>query len=156
METTKFETKETTEYQSVIQRCYDKDFILTDRYHVIAPDTTDRCVQHTVDVFKKSPNFKMYILLWEGRFAGYIGVEKTDITTLKGFFLMPSHRRKTKEFFNVIREVCGNNVYTAVYEKNTRANKYLLRNNCKFVVEFFDETERQKVNLYIICHSEDY
>lgn len=151
-----FELIETKDYQRVIQKCYEKDYVLTDRYHVIAPDTTEKCVAHTVKVFEGSPCFTMYLLLWEGRFAGYIGVEKSDITTLKGFFLMPSYRRKVKEFFKSIKDACGDNVYTAVYEKNIRANKYLLRNNCRFVVQMFDEQERQTVNIYKLCHLEDY
>jgi len=148
----------TTDYTKTIECCYRSDKDLIDKYHVIAPSTLKECVEHTVSVFIRSQNFTMYELSFWGRFAGYIGVEKSDITTIKGFFLMPEFRVADHylRFFNTIKEIAGGVAHIPVYDKNKRANSFLLKNNCIFVIGLHDEVENQPVNIYKLCHLEDY
>jgi len=59
-------------------------------------------------------------------------------------------------FFNTIKEIAGGVAYIPVYDKNKRANSFLLKNNCIFVIGLHDEVENQPVNIYKLCHLEDY
>src|SRR5688572_4214513 len=115
--------KLTKNRQQIIERCYESDPELIEKYHIMAPTTTKLAVRHTLSVFLKSDKFKMYELVEKGNFVGYIGVEETDIRYLNGFFIMPQYRNKEifDKFFEIVRHVVGNNVFIPVYSKNERA-----------------------------------
>lgn len=133
--------KLTKNIQSVIERCYSNDDELLEKWHIIAPTTHRSAVLHTLSVFRKSDKFKMYELFEKGKFAGYIGVEETDLKYINGFFIMPKYRKKEyfEKFFDMIRHLVGEGAYIPVYAKNERAATWLAKNGCSFIKEAMDK-----------------
>lgn len=131
---------------SVILECYSSDANLLANYHILAPTTLEKAVNHTVETLKDS---KVYKLTEKGEFCGYISTNEVDVKFIHGFFLMPKYRdKKSKAKFIKAMKSLVNPLIIPIYDKNIRANRFLIENKFKFVKNLSDEGGL--INVYVL------
>lgn len=132
----KVEIRRSVNYQEAVAKCYATDAELLEKYHVIAPTNLTDAVNDTVDTFLQArdiSNFRFYEIYKDGELISYFGtgVHK-NIPMLIGYFIVPKYRREfALQFMRIVKSKLPPTFFSAVYEKNQRAEKFLKRNNFK-------------------------
>lgn len=135
-----FYFEETAEYLPVIKECFATDSELLDKWHIEAPASLDRCVRRTFNDLKNAPTIKMFVIKCAtedvSEVVGFFGHEKAmGANWMTSFFIKPKYRDKeTFSFFwNCVYDITGNEFFTAIYETNKRAKKFLEKNGFRLV-----------------------
>ena len=118
-----------SEVFDVIVNCYQSDSELVSKYHV-TPGKLSDCVDRTVSDLLNN-NVNVYKIQVNDKFIGYFG--ESEGKYLNGFFVMPKERKNNADVWNVIKAHFSGSFKTAVFSKNTRAIKFLKKNNCKII-----------------------
>lgn len=134
-----FSYKETINIVPALTVCFATDKELLDKYHIEAPADLNTCVARTYFDLQKAKNFKFFVIGCTediSGIVGFFGKETIDgINFLTSFFIKPQfrHRDMMDFLWTAIEEELGIDFFTALYEKNTRAKKFLERNGMKLI-----------------------
>ena len=131
-----------TEYITILNECFDTDKDLLDKYHVCAPADMNTCVRKTYYDLKTAESLKFFVLHCTNDetddIVGFFGVIKEEkYGVLFTFFIKPKYRdQNTMDFFfDSIEKELGMDYYSAIYLHNTRAQRFLEKNNFTVVNE---------------------
>lgn len=137
-----FYYKPESEYINVLNECFATDKELLDKYHICAPADLNTCIRKTYFDLKQAESLKFFVLHktnnGEDELVGFFGTVKEDgYGLLFTFFIKPEHRNAdTMDFFwNSIEKELGMDYYSAIYLHNTRAQRFLEKNNFTIVNE---------------------
>ena len=146
----KIKVNKTTNFFDVISACYETDPDLLERYHVLAPVDLQTAINHTVQQFLKSSEmgfYTMYELRIDGNLVGYFGreVPHKNMQLLCGFFILPKYRTKEVmlKFWRIVRSKFEKEIWTYIFDKNTRAVQYLTKKGFIFVGREYIAHEQQ-------------
>ncbi len=110
-----------------------------DKFHICRDKGLEACVEEEMRIFLKysSNLFKLYQVTYFGVFYGWVGTDKTDkgedfLTT---FHLRKSFRDKENrvQFWNIIRQFFKGSFSTALYDTNSKAVNFIMRNGGEIV-----------------------
>jgi len=141
-------------YEDVISRCYATDQELIDKYHVLAPVDLEDAIKDTVSVFANAhelSKFTFYEIHKGNNLVGYFGIENLNgIALLSGYFIMPEYRTKEFliQFMRIVKSKLPSTFFTALYEKNVRAEKFLKKNNFVRYGKQYAPERRQNMLIY--------
>lgn len=131
---------EEKEYVVVLNECFETDSELVDKWHICAPSDVNTCVRRTYYDLKNSPSLKFYVIhcITEDtdEIAGFFGTEHIDgVRFMTSFFIKPKYRNKEtlSYFWDSVEDKTGMNFITAIYAHNTRAQRFLEKNNFKLI-----------------------
>ncbi len=131
-----FYYKPESEYISILNDCFETDKELLEKYHVCAPTDLNTCVRKTYYDLKSAEGLKFFALHFTNdesdEMIGFFGVIKEEnYGVLFTFFIKPNHRNQNTMdfFFNSIEKELGMDYYSAIYLHNTRAQRFLEKNN---------------------------
>jgi GNAT superfamily N-acetyltransferase len=150
-----FYYKEEKEYIVVLNECFSTDQELLDKYHICAPADLNTCVRRTYYDLKNEKAlrfFTLYCLTEDiAELIGFFGVSNLDgYEMLMSFFVKPRYRSKdVMEFFwKSVEEETRMDFYTGVYIHNTRAQKFLEKNNFKLINEVGLIDDKMDIKIY--------
>lgn len=132
----RFETNKIEKYLPIIEECFATDDELLYKWHIEAPADLDTCVRRTFNDLKNAPTIQMYAIKENGEIIGFFGTEKAGGSNwLTSFFIKPKYRDKDvfDYFWNTVKDITGNKYFTAIYEKNERAKKWLEKNGFNLI-----------------------
>lgn len=115
---------------------YRKDPKIMSDYHVLAPSNLEACVMKTYKDLNQA-HIKVYDIVDKqanNRTIGYFGHETINQDHfLTGFMLDKEKRSKevSSMFFNTIKDFIPKPFKIGIFDKNTRAAKFLLAHNAK-------------------------
>lgn len=139
----------TNKISEVIEKCYQSDTELIEKYHVLAPVSMEKACDHTIKILEQSMRMDMltmYEMNVDGRFAGYFCREElAGIQLITGFFIMPEFRnsRFVNKFWKIVLSKFVGSIFIYLFEKNTRAIKFVKRRGFKLFDSAFVEQEKQ-------------
>lgn len=122
------EVIETSDIKSTLEDCFATDLDLLNRYHIEAPAPLFKCVDRTYSDLLACDKIIYYNVFEKDKLIGYFCKEEyKESFYLTGFFLKPEYRiwETKKEFWSIINEKMAGRFYAGIYEKNTRAMKFL-------------------------------
>ena len=131
----KLDAQRTEKFEEVIRELYATDPELIDKYHVLAPTDFESAVKDTVEAFKteqRLSNFEMWEIREAGKLVAYFGISYLlKMSLMTGYFVLPQYRNSEffPKFFSIIKSKMPRTWFTAPYKKNTRAIKFLKKNN---------------------------
>lgn len=145
------EVRRSQDVEGVIRRCYATDGDLIEKYHALAPTIEEEAVAHTVKTLTTAINYTLYEIYKDGDFAAYFGTE--DIGAMKavtGMFVMPQHRKPEflKKYVKIIKSKFAGKIYTYLYEKNSRAVRFIKRNGFKKIDEVVHSQSQERIGYY--------
>lgn len=144
--------KRSKNIEEIIDLCYRTDKEVLDKYHVLAPTTFEEAKKHTIWTLNMGSNMVINELSIDNELVGYFGEEHVDtgLTYLTGFFILPKFRTKEviKKFWKIVQSKFGKTIFTYLYEKNSRAIKFVERRGFILVNTMYVDREQQNVNLY--------
>lgn len=144
----------TEKFEDVIRELYPTDPELLEKYHVLAPTDIESAVKDTVDAFKteqRSSNFEMWEIREDEKLVAYFGISHLlKISLMTGYFVLPEYRNKEffPKFFSIVKSKMPRTWFTAPYKKNTRAVKFLKKNNFVQDDELFIPEKGEKALLF--------
>jgi len=122
--------------RQVITECYSTDIDLIKKYHILAPSTLEKCVEHTVNYLlhtEKEFELDLYEINNNGVLVGYFGRERVKKReNLCGFFLIDRSPEAKKEFMRFLKMKFKDKINCYIYNKNTRGISFLKKNGFKF------------------------
>lgn len=124
----------TKSYKTVLYSCFESDNDLLNMYHISAPADLFTCVNKTYNDMQEFKNFEFYRLSDKMSLFGYFGKEQVNGNQfLTGFFITEEHRNKDgyKKFWDAVNGKFTKPFYICVYDKNTRASKFLEKSGAK-------------------------
>jgi hypothetical protein len=129
--------KETSDWQRVVEACFEGDTELLSRYHICAPCTAKEAAHNTYHVFKSGqvhPDFTLYKLQLGTEVIGFFGVEM-EARFLTTFCIRREYRKPEilEAFWEIINQYMADTFRTALYCRNQRAINFLKKNGAKEV-----------------------
>lgn len=118
-----------TDYTKIFTECWKTDPSIYTTWHE-TPGTLEECVKKTVDELIESKEqydlLRFYKIELDNQLIGFYGTEGRYLTTI---FIVPEFRKEYRsQIWNMIKEDLGDNFMTALYTKNIRAIKFMLKN----------------------------
>ena len=130
--------------KAILEECFATDLDLLNRYHIEAPAPLVTCVNRTYKDLMSCPEIVFYKIFDLSRLIGYFCKEtdKYGNKYLTGFFLKPEYRNwdYIKEFWSIVNKEIGEDYSVGLYEKNSRAVKFIERSGGKFFFKGVDVT----------------
>lgn len=115
----------------VIENNFKLDKKLIDKYHIESGKTYKECSLRTYEdlINNTHESFRFFKVFKGDVLVGFFGTEYENYVNT--IFIVPEFRNKenNKLFFDKIKSIVGDTFYTALYDKNTRAINYYLKNN---------------------------
>lgn len=125
----KKEKLDNTELKSMLTRCYSSDKELIEKFHVLSGSSIEDCVNRTCQDFFSCKVDIFVVLSDSGDFIGYFGEEFLDNEKwLSGFFIMPEHRKTSKDVWKLIKEHFNCDFKVGLFTKNKRAKRFIMKN----------------------------
>ena len=142
--------KATKSYQNLLRKCFSTDHALVNVFHIEAGKGVKTCANTTFNTLKHLPNFTFYALYHDDHVFGYFGIEKFgENTYLTGLFIEPKYRIDVvkKWFWNQVdKKTDKSELFCGIYAKNTRARRFLEKNNFSVISErFVNENKIQQL-----------
>lgn len=150
----KITARKSTDIEGIIKKCYPTDQELIEKYHVLAPTTIEDAEKHTIAALKRSIDagiLTVYELSKNGYFVGYFGKEVVaGMDYLTGFFLLPEYRdsENVVRFWRIVKAKFDKTIFTYLYEKNTRAIKFIQKKGFKLNDRVFIPQEKQFAKIF--------
>ena len=133
---------EDSRLKDVITACYESDEDLYTKYHVIAPNTVENCIEHTAEYLlhiqkSEDSELKIYEITQDNDLVGYFCHElyKKKLEAICGFSILPKYRNKDikQRFWQLLKGKFKGDIHCNIYNKNTRAIKFLKKSGFKVV-----------------------
>lgn len=120
-----------SDLKDILEECFATDLDLLNRYHIEAPAILSTCVKRTYDDLMACDDIVFYKVFENNNLIGYFCKEKDkyDNKYLTGFFLKPVYRKSeyVKRFWDIVDKEIGEDYLIGLYEKNSRAVKFVER-----------------------------
>lgn len=150
-----FHISKANKYLPVLQECFASDKELLQKWHVMAPSDLETCVRKTFNDLKNEPTLKFFVIECvtedSDEIVGFFGTARVEeVNFMVSFFIKPKYRTlDTFEYFwNAVYNETGNEYFTAIYEKNSRAKKFLEKNGFELV----HKMELENKNSALVYH----
>jgi hypothetical protein len=117
-----------------VEVAYDGDFELFEKYHIL-PMGFEDCVKSTMEMIEemdKLVNMDYYLVVYKRKIIGYVC--KFD-DFLYSYGISPKYRSKNIliSWWNEIKRLMPNVFTTGLYDNNSRAASFLIKNGMMFV-----------------------
>ena len=115
---------------------YSGDISLLEKWHAIAPTTLEKAVNHSLNIFLDSPKLEFKLIKKNNTVIGYVGIEKTDIIYVKGFFLRKENRslEDKKAFIELLKTELGE-IIIPLNKNNVRAQRFFINNGFDILID---------------------
>lgn len=150
--------KNRDEIKSIVRECFSTDSELIDEFHIKAGTSSEECIDDTCNVLFNQTygDFEFYKILKSDRLIGFIGIEPSA-KYLTTFCLKKKDRNEgnKKELFQSIIKLLGEEFSCALYAKNRRAIKYLIKQGMEISEGgIFNEHVFEKLTYKkeVLCH----
>lgn len=123
--------------KELLTELFNTDKELLSTYHILAPNSAEVCAERTLDDLKGS---YVYSFEKDDEVIGYYGINGLSLT---GFFIKPSNRNKETitKFWNEIESNFTKDYYCGLYNRNTRAIKFIRQKSIEeFPIPTWDGT----------------
>ena len=123
------------ELKEAITKFYSSDNDLIEKFHIIAGNGLEACVNRTVDDLK---DLEIAYIFEKEELIGYFALDKTVYHNfLVGFFIMPEYRKDHK-YWNEIIEALPEFTICGLYNKNIRAQKFFAKQGYNVINKVVD------------------
>ncbi len=148
-----------TNIRYYIKLAFEGDKELLEKYHILAPSTLEECVKHTAESIEENEehykdNIEFYaVILDVETVIGYTIIIKNKKVPneLYSFAINVKYRQRDilEEWLRELAKKLGDNYYTVLWQKNTRAIDFFEKNG--FIVEREDKQLNDMMKTLIIC-----